>query len=267
VAFFSCVLDCCFFDRFVLFTMRRILSVLMVHLPWFLVVGLMKTPKKSQADTSAPITPVTATRTYYKRFEVLFISLGVAAREDLVGAPDVGILPVAVPGSLLEASRLTRHVSEGKILELVTAQQFNGVVIDSILETGVDLSREVFEGPGESFSFLLHSFFNRCIGAVVGTFVPAVNQATLVGGLFGVIVVNAEGDFVPQMLRDLAVRHHVSERLAAVQCVPTASMAVKEEDAIAQITEIVVALGKRYNCSSIILAGGFHMPGINSVLR
>jgi Asp/Glu/hydantoin racemase len=210
----------------------------------------MKTPKKSQAgDSSAPTTPVG--RTYYKRFEVLFISLGSTVREDLVGAPDVGILPVTVPGATLEASRLARHICEGKIVELVSACKFNGIVIDSLLETGVEISREVFDS-----------------GPVVGTFVPAVNQALLIGGTFGVVVVNAvDGDFIPQTLRELAVRHHVSDRLVAVQCVPTSALLTREEEVVHQLIDIVLTLGKKHGCSSIILSGGLHIPTINETIR
>ena len=79
---------------------------------------------------------------------------------------------------------------------------------------------------------------------VVGTFLPSVNQASLIGGTFGVVVANAEGDFIPQMLHELAARHHVTG-LVAVQCVPTASLAVKEDDLVVQFIEIVVAMGKK----------------------
>lgn len=211
----------------------------------------MKTPKKSSApgDVSAPSTP--SGRTYYKRFEILFVTLGAAIREDLVGSPDVGVLPVTVPGtSSLESSRLARHICEKAIVELVSAQKFNGVVIDSILDTGVDISREVFDA-----------------GPVVGTFLPSVSQALLIGGTFGVVVVNAEGDFVCQTLRELAVRYHVSDRLVAIHCVPASSLPSKEEEASQQLVEIVVSVAKKNGCSSVILSGGVHIPSINETLR
>lgn len=92
-------------------------------------------------------------------------------------------------------------------------------------------------------------------------------KALLVGGLFGIVVVNAEGEFVSQQLRELAIRNHVSERMAAVLCVPAPAQPAKEEDQIAEMIELVVGLGRKHSLSSVILAGGLHIAGINDKLR
>ena len=152
----------------------------------------MKTPtkQKSSVDGSSGASSP-GPKVFYKRFELLVVFCG-ATREDVVGAPDVGILPCAVPGASLETTRVGQHVTEGRILELVQAQTFDGVLIDSIFDTGVELSREAFD-----------------CGPVVGTFLPAVSQAALVGGRFGLVVVSAfeGGEGAAQhLLRDLGAK-------------------------------------------------------------
>ncbi len=209
----------------------------------------MKTPTKQKSNVGESSSP--AQRQYYKRFELLVVFCG-PSREDVVGAPDVGILPCAVPGSSLETTRVGQHLTEAKILELVSAQTYDGVLIDSIFDTGVEMSREACD-----------------CGPVVGTFLPSVHQAALVGGKFALLVVNAfeNGEQAAQhLLRDLAVKHGVAERMAGVQCLANSSIPRGEEAVANHLADACVALAKRCNADSVVLAGAC-VPTMNALLR
>jgi Asp/Glu/hydantoin racemase len=208
----------------------------------------MKTPtkQKSVVDGGGGVASP-GPKVFHKRFELLVVFCG-PTREDVVGAPDVGILPCAVPGDG-EMTRIGQHVTEGKILELIQAQTFDGVLIDSIFDTGVELSREAFD-----------------CGPVVGTFLPAVAQAALVGGRFGLVVVcSLEGgeQAAPHLLRDLAVKHGVADRMQFVQCVAQSAVPRGEEHAVA---ELCAGLGRRHDVQSVVVWGA-PVPGANAWLR
>ncbi len=149
----------------------------------------------------------------------------------------------------------------------VQAQTFDGVLIDSIFDTGVELSREAFD-----------------CGPVVGTFLPAVAQAALVGGRFGLVVVSAfeGGEGAAQhLLRDLAVKvkwdddwsaasdgflppqHGVSDKLQFVHCVSQSSLPRGEEHHVA---ELCAGLGNRHDVGAVIVWGA-PAPGANAWLR
>ena len=118
-------------------------------------------PSSARPDRSPP-----ASKRFFKKFEAMIISLSTVS-ENIQGAPDVGLAYVNVPSvQVKEASRMEEHMNAHKILELSTAAAdgFDGVMVDSIFDTGVEIAREVLEVP------------------VVGLFWPAVSQALLLGG-------------------------------------------------------------------------------------
>lgn len=211
----------------------------------------MKTPTKQKSSLEAGAAAASP-KVFHKRFDLLVVFCG-ATREDLgfSCAPDLGILPCTVPGASLETTRVGQHVTEGKILELVQALHatFDGVLVDSIFDTGVELSREAFDG-----------------GPVVGCFLPACAQAALVGGRFGLLVVGAfEGgeQAAPQLLRDLAAKHGVRERLAFVHCLAAAAVPRDEEH---HVVELCATLARRHDAAAVVVWGA-PVPGANALLR
>ena len=141
-------------------------------------------------------------------------------------------------------------MAEGKILELIQAQTFDGVLIDSIFDTGVDLSREAFDGP------------------VVGTFLPSCNQAALIGGRFCILIFGEGSDeAVGHLIRSLALRHGVGERLGNVQCVAANTLPAKEEEMVAAVTEMLLRLAKPVNAASCVVAGLHVAEKVNALLR
>ncbi len=87
----------------------------------------MKTPTKQKSGLDGGGGNSPGPKVFHKRYELLVVFCG-PTREDVVGAPDVGILPCAVPGSSLETTRIGQHVTEGKILELIQVRIVKGCV-------------------------------------------------------------------------------------------------------------------------------------------
>ena len=205
----------------------------------------MKTPTKKKM--SEPQTPPSMRDRgkIYKKFEVLVIAL--APSEEIRGSPDVGVAVVGVPNAIHEVSRLAEHTNAGKIVELIQhaageGTGFDGVLVDSIFDTGVDIARELVEVP------------------VVGLFWPSVSQAFLIGQNCAILHVYPgparASDSEVLMLEALALRHGVRSKILGIECVAMCSLPAKDESELAAgLAEVVSSLARRSGAGAVVVSG------------
>jgi Asp/Glu/hydantoin racemase len=165
----------------------------------------------------------------------------------------VGIAYVNVAGATRERTRLGEHVNAGKVVELVQAAAggFDGVLVDSLFDTGVEISREILDIP------------------VVGLFYPAASQAILVGGNFAIlnVFVGKSSDGEAVLIEELAARYNVRDRMCDFQSVALASLPKDEDQQADSIAEIVMEMVQKSGASSVIVAGIHIIPLVNAVLK
>lgn len=203
-------------------------------------------PSSARPDRSPP-----TSKRFFKKYEAMVISLSTVPSESISGAPDIGLAYVNVPGVLLkEVSRMGEHMNAHKILELSTAAAggFDGVLVDSIFDTGVEIAREVLEVP------------------VVGLFWPAVSQALLLGGpggRFAFLYVyegaarSCRGE--ERLLLERAVQYGMERHLKAMDFVAREALPAKEEDVVLALAERVERLGQTNDDVSAVIVVGIHV--------
>lgn len=183
----------------------------------------------------------------------MVISL-LAPSEDVRGAPDVGVAYVNVPGAVTEMSRVAHHANASRVLELIgAASSFDGVLVDSLFDTGVELAREVVDVP------------------VVGLFWPSVSHAMLIGGRFAILHCHpgpsrdTRGEAL--ILDALASRYGVMHHLAAIQGAALGNLPSKENELAVALADIVHSLGKKSGANSVIVYGVHLLGEINAALE